>query len=188
MTVGSWCPRCGAGVLPNDRFCGRCGAPAAAGFPPYGSAPPVFLRRADFGSPLSDWWPRVGAMLLDSLVLLVPSVAISLVVSAETTAGSLSGVVLRYLLLAAVTGVYFTLLNGRRTGQTVGNLAAGIAVRDAVTGQVIGFSRGLLRWFVRFALYLFLIPGVLNDLWPLWDRQNQTFADKAARSVMIRVR
>jgi uncharacterized RDD family membrane protein YckC len=87
---------------------------------------------------------------------------------------------------AAIIGLYFSLLNGIGTGQTVGNRAPGIAVRDAKTGEVIGFKRGLLRWFIRFVLYLALVlPGLLNDLFPLWDSRNQTIADKAARSVVI---
>ena len=88
----------------------------------------------------------------------------------------------------AIGAVYFAILNGTGTGQTVGNRAPGIAVRDAVTGEAIGFKRALLRWFVRSVLYLALIiPGLVNDLFPLWDSRRQTIADKAARSVVIRL-
>jgi len=90
---------------------------------------------------------------------------------------------------AAIVGLYFAVLNGTRTGQTIGNRAPDIAVRDAATGQVIGFKRALLRWFIRFVLYAaLLLPGLLNDLFPLWDSRNQTIADKAARSVVIRLK
>ncbi len=90
---------------------------------------------------------------------------------------------------AAIAGLYFSILNGTRNGQTVGNRAPGIAVRDATTGEAIGFKRGLLRWFIRFVLYLALfLPGLLNDLFPLWDNRSQTLADKAAHSVVIRLK
>ena len=96
---------------------------------------------------------------------------------------------LEFVMFIAIQAVYFGTLNGTGTGQTLGNKAAGIAVRDAAANSVIGYQRGYLRWFVRFALYLFLaLPGILSDLWPLWHKQRQTFADQAARSVMIRVR
>lgn len=93
------------------------------------------------------------------------------------------------LILAAIGASYFAFLNGTGTGQTLGNRAPGIAVRDVDSGEAIGFWRGLLRWFVRSVLYLaFVIPGLINDLFPLWDRQHQTLADKAARSVVIRTK
>ena len=88
-----------------------------------------------------------------------------------------------------VAGLYFSILNGTHSGQTAGNHAPGIAVRDATTGLAIGFWRGLLRWFIRFVLYLaFGLPGLLNDLFPIWDSRSQTIADKAARSVVIRLK
>jgi len=138
--------------------------------------------------PLSDWWPRVGAMLLDGVILFVPSLVINGVISA-LIGGTTGGAALEFVVAIVVGGSYFGFLNGTGSGQTPGNKAANIAVRDVATNEVIGASRGWLRWFVRFALYLFLLlPGLLNDLWPLWDKQHQSLADKAARSVMIRMR
>jgi uncharacterized RDD family membrane protein YckC len=93
------------------------------------------------------------------------------------------------LFVLVVQALYFACLNGQGTGQTVGNRAPGIAVRDVDTGEAIGLKRGFVRWLVRFALYLALvIPGVVNDLFPLWDARRQTIADKAARSVVIRLK
>ena len=127
-------------------------------------------------------------MLLDGIVLAVPTLIINAVLNHDlgNTAGAAA---LEFVLILAIQAVYFGTLNGTGRGQTLGNRAAGIAVRDAGKGEVIGYSRGFLRWFVRFALYLFLfLPGLLNDLWPLWNKSRQTIADQAARSVMVRVR
>ena len=45
-----------------------------------------------------------------------------------------------------------------------------------------------MRWLIRLLLYVaFIIPGLLNDLFPLWDSRHQSIADKAARSVVIRL-
>ena len=127
-------------------------------------------------------------MLLDGVVLFIPTLIVNAVI--EHDWGNTTGAgALEFVIALAIGATYFGTLNGTGTGQTLGNKAAGIAVRDVATDQVIGYQRGLLRWFVRFALYLFLLlPGLLNDLWPLWDKQRQTIADQAARSVMIRVR
>lgn len=127
-------------------------------------------------------------MLLDGLVLFVPTIVIQVVIEHAWGHTARAGA-LEFVLILAVGATYFGTLNGTGTGQTLGNKAAGIAVRDATTNEVIGYQRGLLRWFVRFALYLFLfLPGFLNDLWPLWNKQRQSLADQAARSVVIRMR
>jgi uncharacterized RDD family membrane protein YckC len=91
--------------------------------------------------------------------------------------------------LSVLCGAYFAIGNGRAKGQTPGDAAPGIAVRDARNGGSIGLRRGALRFAVRFVLYLCLIlPGVVNDLFPLWDRRSQSLADKVVRSVVVRVR
>jgi len=144
-------------------------------------------------------------MLLDYLIVFIPLAivnailnsvfgtvhAVKLLNGTYGTQRSIQGPAHAIILIATVvvTGLYFSILNGTQSGQTVGNRAPGIAVRDATTGEVIGFKRGLLRWFIRFVLYLALIlPGILNDLFPLWDARNQTIADKAAHSVVIRLK
>lgn len=156
---------------------------------------------AAFGAPLARWWSRVGAMLLDGLILGIPAGIVTVVVFAATAtthvvvvggvveqtkvvpAGIRLGV---YLVFSLASAGYFAGFNGLGRGQTPGNRRPDIAVRDARTGRPIGFWRGLLRWFVRAALYAaFVVPGLVNDLFPLWHPRRQTLADLAARSVMV---
>jgi uncharacterized RDD family membrane protein YckC len=161
-------------------------------------------RLASFGAPLASWWQRVGSMVLDGLIVGVPLLILNAILNAafgtehlvkigngfafEHTITGAAHVVL-LIVMGLIEGLYFSLMNGIGPGQTVGNRAPGIAVRDAVTGQPIGFGRAVLRWFIRFILYTALIvPGLVNDLFPLWDSRRQTIADKAARSVVIRVK
>jgi hypothetical protein len=159
---------------------------------------------APFGATLSGWWKRVGANLLDLLVLLLPLIVVYAVFRAafghdvtvlvggrllteRRVTGGYSA--LQFLVTAAISGSYFTRLNGLGAGQTVGNRATGIAVRDIDTGEPIGLKRSFVRWLVRTVLYLlFALPGIVSDLFPLWDKRSQTLADKAAKSVMIRLR
>jgi hypothetical protein len=181
-------------------------------YPPLNETPPPWANVqaqpgapiAPFGAPLASWWQRVGALVLDGLVIGVPVVIVNLVLAAHfghphtvitngstRTMKTLTGATRTVVdtLSVIVFGLYFAILNGTGTGQTVGNRAPGIAVRDVATGATIGFWRGVLRWFVRMILYVaFVIPGLVNDLFPLWDSRRQTLADKAARSVMIRVK
>ena len=197
-SIPQFCNSCGADLKGGTVMCPACGAPVVTGVtaPPPGftaSGPAMGgygwanLPRTQFGVPLANWWPRVGALLLDGLILLIPSIILSIILSPINTAAipRLSSSVAWFLIGAA----YFGFLNGLGRGQTVGNMALGIAVRDANTGDEIGIGRGLLRFLVRNLLYVALIiPGLLSDLWPLWDAQHQTLADKACNSVMVRVR
>lgn len=155
-----------------------------------------------FGAPLAGWWQRVGSVILDALVVGVPLGIVDAILTSRfgklheianptRTVRTMQGGahVATVVGLIVVVGLYFAILNGTGTGQTIGNRAPGIGVRDAESGEVIGFKRGILRWFIRFVLYAaLLLPGLLNDLYPLWDRRNQTIADKAARSVVIRLK
>jgi uncharacterized RDD family membrane protein YckC len=142
-------------------------------------------------------------MILDILLLGVPLGIVNSIVLAVFGHDHLRLVAGRYetvrtdgavgllfiLVVLVVQALYFSCLNGQGTGQTVGNRAPGIAVRDVDTGEAIGLGRSFTRWLVRFALYVALIiPGIVNDLFPLWDARRQTIADKAARSVVIRLR
>ena len=65
-------------------------------------------------------------------------------------------------------------------------MAMKIQGRDAQTGVPIGPGRAALRRIVYLVLfYAFVLPGVVNALSPLWDRQRQGWHDKAARSVVL---
>lgn len=82
--------------------------------------------------------------------------------------------------------LYFGLMNGSRRGQTVGKMALGVAVRDALTGQRIGFWRAAGRILISTLFdLLFFIPCLLDNLAPLWDARRQALHDKVVHSVVI---
>jgi|GEM_PF-896913 len=161
-----------------------------------------------FGAALASWGQRLGSMLIDGVILTVVLIGITVaaifvfghtVHTISTIQGSNNVTVMTTRKLSSsatlalvgfsfiISLLYFAIGNGTGHGRTLGNLAIGIAVSDASTGTRIGFSRGLLRVFTRSVLYICLIiPGVINDLMPLWNNQRQTIADQVARSVMVR--
>jgi uncharacterized RDD family membrane protein YckC len=200
----SWSPRFEPYPTPPP---GVTPFPGTAGSqrPPWeGSAEVMGAPLAPFGAPLAGWWQRVGAALLDSLIAGIPLGIVLAVINAafgtrtvvvtngvSHTIRSVQGPGHWVLIvaIALLAGAYMAYFNGTGDGQTPGNRAPGIAVRDVETGAAIGLGRGAIRWLVRAMLYAcFVIPGLLNDLFPLWDRRRQTLADKAARSVVIRIR
>lgn len=158
--------------------------PSASEAPPGGpaapqQAPPVpeaELRGASGPSgPRAGFWQRVGATIVDTLVLLVPIVI--LVVAIDSGVASLLAIV--------ISAAYFIVMEGGPTGQTVGKRALGIRVIGLADGRPIGYGRATIRYLVEAILSGNII--FLGYLWMLWDREKQTWHDKAASSVVVPV-
>lgn len=128
-----------------------------------------------FGAPYATWGKRVAAYIIDILIILVAEIVLLM-------AGREVGI----LLDLVGSFAYFTVLIGGQRGQTVGMMALRITVRDKSTGQPIGYGRGLLRYLIMVVLgWIFLIPLVIDCLWPLWDANRQAWHDMATSSVVI---
>jgi uncharacterized RDD family membrane protein YckC len=122
--------------------------------------------------PRAGFWHRFGAFFVDGLLLLVPY---TIVVAAD---GKGTGV--DVWMLASVT--YFTLLEGRSRGQTLGKRIFRIRVVDQVTGGPIGRGRAFVRWI---GLWISFFVFLLGFLWMLWDPEKQTWHDKLSKSVVV---
>jgi uncharacterized RDD family membrane protein YckC len=80
---------------------------------------------------------------------------------------------------------YFGYANGE-LGQTIGKWLLGLAVVDATSGQRVGFARGAGRHLTMFVLLLaFILPGLIDVLFPLWDPRGQALHDKAMRTMVV---
>lgn len=148
------------------------------------------------GRPYASWIKRVGAWLIDALVLSVVGAVITGVTGAqlmqvdkvtnEVSFNVTGAAVGSWALVIVLSLAYFAILEGGRSGQTVGKRALGIQVRDAVGGEPIGAGRALARRVLANVLwYLLIIPGLLDVLWPLWDARRQTWHDKAVGSAVV---
>lgn len=108
-------------------------------------------------------------------------------------------------LAGLVVWVLYDSLMLRFKGQTVGMIALGIGVRRTgddvqLSWPTIGRRVAGQLWpnlfFVAASVPVLLVVGtivgglyaVLDDLWPLWDRRNQTLHDKLAGTVVVRRR
>jgi uncharacterized RDD family membrane protein YckC len=158
---------------------------------------------------LSGWWSRVGAVLLDDLVLLVPMAILIFALHEYTVThyldlnGTTSTTVsskdmwtdgVLWLLYAA----WLVCRPGRRNGQTVGKQGTHIrVVRN--DGGPVDLKTALVREGIGKALPFVLatIPPVLSGLaliyllldylWPLWDSENRALHDHLAKTHVIRV-
>ncbi len=142
---------------------------------------------------LSGWWRRVGATLIDSLLLFIPTTIVYYLV------GGVAGRYIGALFAMLVEGVYMVKLLTTSAGQTVGNRVVSTRVRDALTGATITPTQAVRRW-VFVAIYgalavtlptsLVTIPNVIalvDCLYPLFDPRKQTLHDKFANTLVVRV-
>jgi uncharacterized RDD family membrane protein YckC len=123
-----------------------------------------------FAGHRAGFWRRVGAVLIDGLILGLVQL---LVVRLIGTVG--------YLVDLVLQAGYFTYFEGS-SGQTPGKRVLGIWVLDAQTAAPLGFGRAFGRYV--FSLVSALV-FYLGYLWMLWDRNRQTWHDKVAGAVVV---
>jgi uncharacterized RDD family membrane protein YckC len=152
------------------------------------------------GRPLASWGSRVGAQLLDALILTIPSaILIALVIGVFLSGSDVGGVItaiIAFLLYIVVALFYAPVLmarEGPRNGQTWGKQILGITViRD--NGEQIELGFAFLREFVvKNLLFGFVggffagIPTLVDYLWPLWDDENRCLHDMVVSTHVVRV-
>jgi uncharacterized RDD family membrane protein YckC len=170
--------------------------------PPGGWQQPIARPESGWaGKPLASWGSRLGATLIDWLILLIPAAIVgALIIGSafddDSSAWAVVGTsILSFILWAALILFYAPLLmmrEGGRNGQTLGKQLVGIrVVRD--NGESMGFGWAALREVLvkNIAVgiassILFFIPWFLNYFWPLWDDQNRALHDMVVSTHVIR--
>lgn len=165
--------------------------------PPWTAPPPGWTavpiapswRREEYAT----WSRRVAGNLLDHVPSYV-ALALLLVSYAPLYAGLLHRdvtaqpswplFVVGLLLCLAATGwnVYNRWVVAGRTGQSLGRRVTRTWLVSSVDGRPVG----VLNALVRDLLHVLDGLGYVGYLWPLWDDQRQTLADKIIQTVVVR--
>jgi uncharacterized RDD family membrane protein YckC len=164
--------------------------PGAFGPSAYAAAPVPAAGRYT----LASWWSRVGAALIDGLIVLVGAILILVLFGSVFSVGFFAddetgvaalivGLFLATLAIAIVSLLYAPLMMANTNGKTLGRMAVGIRVVRA-KGQPMTFGFAMLREVAVKAL-LFGIAGSItfglanlaDVLWPLWDDENRALHD-----------
>lgn len=164
-------------------------------------------RPATPRSGAAGWFSRAGSAIVDQLVcqvILTPIAffaiiagVIDVLFSTRLLRGGpgLLGIAgYATLIVGAVTGPYYVLMEGRRAGQTLGKMAANVRVVDQATGGPISWGQAVLRWLVRLVFWVtvplltfgagIMLP-LVDVLWPLWDERKQALHDKLAGTLVV---
>lgn len=173
----AYCANCGQQISDQAVACPNCGHPGP------GASTGVSI---DFGSvvaaPYASYGKRVGAYLIDAVII----VGILVVLFLAGLVSDTTGTFVLFGLFAVASVVYKPVMEGAR-GQTVGKMAVGIKVVRAADAGPIGYGEAFLRWLIA-AVIGFVPFGTLVDLlWPLWDRYKQTLHDKVAKTIVVDV-
>jgi uncharacterized RDD family membrane protein YckC len=164
--------------------------PGAGGPPAPSAAPGVLAGRYE----LSGWWRRVGAQIVDGLIVGVGAVALLVAITAPFSIGFFAGddigvvsvavgVLLSIVCIAIVALLYAPAMMARTNGKTLGRMATGIRVVRA-SGEPITFGFAMLREVAVKALLFGIassitagLASLLDVLWPLWDEENRALHD-----------
>jgi uncharacterized RDD family membrane protein YckC len=173
--------------------------PPGAGGPPVASAPGVLTGQRV----LAGWWSRVGAQLIDWLIVGVGGVLLAIAIMAPFSilwfaddgaglVGTVVGAIVAVICVSVAALLYAPAMMARTNGQTLGRMVTGIRVVRA-KGEPMTFGYAMLREVAVKAL-LFGIAGSLTAglaqladyLWPLWDEENRALHDFVVDSRVIR--
>jgi uncharacterized RDD family membrane protein YckC len=184
-------------------------APTAPGYttmPPPGAGGPVATAPASAPVAgrytLAGWWRRVGAQVIDGLIVGVGGVALAIAIMAPFSAGFLVddgvgvvalivGFLISAVCVAIVALLYAPALMARTNGKTLGRMATGIRVMRA-GGEPMSFGFAMLREVAVKALLVgiassltFGLAWLIDVLWPLWDEENRAIHDLAVDTRVV---
>jgi uncharacterized RDD family membrane protein YckC len=156
-----FCTHCGVALYEGAAFCSACGQPANAG------ASQTAPRRVAY----AGFWLRAVAVVIDSLVLVIPTFVIIGFVAAsmgvelpppeETAMGTLPPMRVFLPLEAMVLTahwLYFALMESSSWQGTLGKRAVGVGVTD-LQGRRLSFGRASGRFFGKIASGMSFLVG-----------------------------
>jgi len=116
----------------------------------------------------AGFWIRVGAYIIDSIILGVVNFVVGLMLADSPIASSVFSILL---------GVaYFSFMESSANQGTLGKMAVGIRVGDR-NGEQLSYANALGRHLAKFLSAIILLIGFLMVG---WDEKNQGLHDKLA--------
>lgn len=122
----------------------------------------------------AGFWVRVGATLIDGILLGVVNVIISAIFMAGL--GMVEAIVVYYILAIFGNILYFTLMESSANQATLGKMAVGIKVGKE-NGERLSFGHALGRHLGKIVSALILYIGFMMAG---WDAKKQALHDKMA--------
>jgi len=174
--VPSWavkCPECGHSMSapPSRPILDSASSEGGAYSPAWTLPPPARIDLGAAPRAYGGFWIRVGASLIDTVILFVPAIILQRVVGAD--AGFITWV---------LDWVYYAFMESSGSQATIGKMVCGLKVADT-SGNRISFARATGRYFAKI---LSAIPFLLGFAMVGWTRQKRGLHDFIAGTVVLR--
>jgi uncharacterized RDD family membrane protein YckC len=132
----------------------------------------------------AGFWIRVGASIIDTILLLVITLPLTMMFYGESMWENDSLIMgpadfLINWVLPAIGVVVFWLYKSA----TPGKMILGLKVVNAVSGEPLSVGQAVGRYL---GYFVSMIPLFLGVLWVAWDRKKQGWHDKLAGSVVVK--
>jgi uncharacterized RDD family membrane protein YckC len=193
--AATYCSQCGQPVRAGARFCGACGGALSSLLPWQAGAAP----RASEEGQYAGFWIRFVAWFIDGIVVSIVTQPVTLALGSgfsfeveENALGEPASfnwdldetrLIIGVIIGFAVPLVYWMVALSK-WGQTLGALAVSIKVQHP-DGTLLSPALAAVRYFGTILSGLCLGLGYF---WMIWDRRKQTWQDKFANSVVVKVK
>lgn len=188
---------------------------SAYGQPAYGQASYGQSATTPDGRPLASWGSRLGAALIDGVIVLVLygiaglPILVSMfdrlrqnvqAIQDATNAGTtlspfaiydgLGGQLAALVAIGLLVNLIYSTLFWRFKGATPGKMMVGLRIEPRDRPGQLTWGQVLKRWLLQFGVAAVIggIYSLLDGLWPLWDDKRQALHEKWARTNVIRTR
>jgi uncharacterized RDD family membrane protein YckC len=146
--------------------------------PPAPPPPPPAPRITEY----AGFWRRVGAALIDGLLIGIVTSPIYVAIGGDPDDRSAAVLGTVYPILALAQWLYFALMESSSRQATLGKMAIGIRVTD-LDGNRIGFGKATGRYFAKFLSALILGIGYLMAA---FTEKKQALHDILAGTLVVR--
>jgi uncharacterized RDD family membrane protein YckC len=165
-----YCRNCGTQIPEGAQFCPSCGV-AAIGTSEDAGHHATFEWSAGPPAGYAGFWKRAAALLIDILVLAIPTIAIQ--AALDRVVGDLVVVVIDWL--------YFAYQESSPAQATLGKRALGIKVTD-LQGNRISFARASGRYFAKI---LSTVTFLIGYIMAAFTARKQALHDLIADTLVV---
>jgi uncharacterized RDD family membrane protein YckC len=163
--------------------------PSQPGYNPYSGGGGGYGYNYSLPGQPASWGSRALASIVDSLIPIIILLAglftaIAVSGSLETMSDAGGTILVLCYLSTFLFQIWNRVIRQGRTGQSLGKKVCSLKVVSAETGELIGLGRNFGREVCAFVFNYFCF---LNVLWPLWDDKHQTWHDKVASDIVIKL-
>jgi uncharacterized RDD family membrane protein YckC len=184
------------------------GLPGYTSPPPPGAGGPVapaYAQHTTLGGQfvLASWLSRVGAQLIDGVIIGVGALILFLPIGAAAGVGfaddsdasiaaAIIGLVLWTVCIAIIAMLYAPVMMARTNGKTLGRMVMNIRV-VRTSGERVTFGYAFVREVLVKSLlfgilgsFTFGLAPLIDNLWPLWDEENRALHDFICNSRVVK--